>query len=135
MTWVLHYTSSLLTKITRFQQSPVFAGGPRWRWVRCVFPIPAKKGEWKADRDVSEAWSHLSSPSVFPCRLLSNWVGLMSWQDFLLQAAVSRAVILQRGFDGVQAALLFPFPSVSCRGCPPLLSKQGWLKGPVERQQ
>jgi len=100
-----------------------------WFWVCCISPMPAEKGGWGADQDVSETWILLAPPSVFP---RSNWVGLMSWQDFLSPAAISHAVIPQQGFDGVQMALLFPFPSPSRRGWPALLSKQGCLKGPLK---
>lgn len=57
----------------------------------------------------------LDPPHSICVSVLSNWVGLMPWQDFLLQTAVLHAVILQQGLDGVQMDLLSCFPSCQPR--------------------
>lgn len=131
MTWVLHYTNSLLTKITKFQQPPGFAGGPRWVGVGFVASPPSQQRK-EHGKQTEMCWKPGFSSLLHLCFRAAcspTWVGLMSWQDFLLPA-----VIPQRGFDGVQKALLFPFPSEAGRHCFPSRGvSNGWLSGSGSR--
>lgn len=104
-------SSSLLTKTSRFDSSS-FPGGAHWVSVGFAASPPSQQ---LREGGKPSCFGSLDPPHSICVSVHSNWVGLMPWQDFLLQTAVLHAVILQQGLDGEQMDLLSCFPSCQPR--------------------